>query len=491
MNNRPLACHLNSGEILYGQLLEIDSQKRQVQFMPSSSNTQHTIPMDEMSHFYYYKPYPAGRNFPFRIIFSNGTTLQAEAQHHQTDETGDHLYNITAEKPPLHLCLPRESAHQLILSTDNPDIEPNNEQLEASQQVVDLIDEAITARASDIHMRPMQQYVEVRYRIDGVLEPNKKLSLHHYPAIVSRIKILGNMDIAEQRHPQGGAHHFSYQGRKVDLRISSMPVLEGESIVIRILDPQSGLRALSDIGFLSRDEACFREMLQQKSGLILVTGPTGSGKSTTLYAAMRELRQRDVNIISLEDPVEYQLDRIRQIEINEAAGSTFANNLRHVLRHDPDVILIGEIRDHETARIALQSAYTGHLVLSTLHTGDAPSAIPRLLDMGVEPYTLKDTLLGVLSQRLIRKSCTQCHGASELVSHCNHCNQSGYHGRIPLYELMQVSSEMMSHVHDGITAEEVRQLAVTEGMVPMTQYGAALLEQQATTQQELKIDEPE
>ena len=248
-------------------------------------------------------------------------------------------------------------------------------------------------------------------------------------------------------------------------------------MVIRILDPQAGLIDLSEIGFQSNDEQQFRQLLQKKSGLILVTGPTGSGKSTTLYAAMQALRGNDLNIISLEDPVEYRMEHIRQIDINDAANNTFAKNLRHVLRHDPDVILIGEIRDEETAHIALQSAYTGHLVLSTLHTGNAPSAISRLLEMGIEPYTLKDTLLGVLSQRLVRKQCPECHADATLQPHCDHCRQSGYRGRVPLYELMVVDSPIREQIVDGVTVEQIQRQAIASGMVPMEEYAATLAQQ--------------
>ena len=484
MSNPPFFGYLLSGSTIHGQLIKIDSQQRLIHYSLAGQPQQ--LPLAQLSHLYHHAPHPRGSLFSFQILFSDGSTLSSEAESHQQDSAGDHLYNLSTETHPVHLFLPQESGHQLTIKI------PQRKWAEPpeGQQVVTLVhqilQDAIHQRASDIHLRPLQHQVEMRYRIDGVLQLRQPIDTTRYPAVVSRIKILANMDIAEQRHPQDGAHRYSIEGRQVDLRISTLPVLEGESVVVRILDPKSGLRSLSEIGFRPRDEQKLRQMLQQKSGLILVTGPTGSGKSTTLYAAMRELRQQQHNIISLEDPVEYQMDRVRQIEINEATGKSFANNLRHVLRHDPDIILIGEIRDQETAKIALQSAYTGHLVLSTLHTGDAPSTIPRLLEMGLESYTLQDTLLGVLSQRLIRKVCDHCHGTEPEQSGCNHCNQSGYYGRLPLYELMELTPALREQIHNGVNAEEIRKEAIAAGMVPIEAYAETLLQQQTTTRKELQ-----
>ena len=456
-------CHLLNGEIRIGTLLQIDNDRRQLQLQITHHPEPEQIAFQQISHLYHNSPVRYTTPGNFEIRFVDGATLHTSNRCYRHDSAGHHLYGIGNNRDVVHLFLPQESPHQLEV-THQPQEQDNNQTI---QQVTQLFEQAIALRASDIHLRPLSDRVEVKLRIDGEMQHNLAIELPLYPAIVSRIKILGNMDIAEHRQPQDGAHHLQIEGRQVDLRISTVPVLDGESVVIRILDPKTGLRTLSEVGFSTDDEQCFRQMLQKKSGLILVTGSTGSGKSTPLYAAMRTLRKQQLNIISIEDPVEYRIDRVRQIEIHEAAGSTFAKNLRHILRHDPDVILVGEIRDEETARIALQSAYTGHLVLSTLHTGDAPSAIPRLLEMGIEPYTLKDTLLGVLSQRLIRNICEHCKGKVDAEEPCPHCSGSGYYGRKPLYELMQTDEPLRELIQPGVTAQEIRQQAIRSGMVAM------------------------
>lgn len=470
MSNPLFSAYLSSGEQCNGELLQINHTNGTIDYLQQEENRVEHLPLSTVSHLYHTTPHPRSSPFPFTIDFSGGQQLDGRADDYQKRDWGESLHHINGTD--IHLLIPHRSGHKVHHTT--PTQNSGEQTIELVEQ---MLQEAITEQASDIHLRPLQSTVEIRYRIDGEMRLARRIGSAHYPAVVSRIKILGNMDIAEHRLPQDGAHHLNLKDRKVDLRISTVPVLEGESVVIRILDPQAGLIDLTEIGFRSNDEHQFRQLLQKKSGLILVTGPTGSGKSTTLYAAMRALKNRELNIISLEDPVEYRIDHIRQIDINDAANNTFAKNLRHVLRHDPDVILIGEIRDEETAHIALQSAYTGHLVLSTLHTGDAPSAISRLLEMGIEPYTLKDTLLGVLSQRLVRKQCPECHADAVLQQHCPHCHQSGYRGRTPLYELMVVDSAVRERIIDGVTAAQIRQQAIASGMVPMEEYAATLAQQ--------------
>jgi type IV pilus assembly protein PilB len=477
MSDALCSCHLLDGSVIHGTLLNLDLEQRCALLTRAESAAQETVAFDQISHLYHNRPHPAGEQRPFTLQFANGAELRSHCLAATSDLLGHHLYHVGQPATTTHLFLPAETPHLLTLERRHRSLEAQEGQTIAL--VDELIEQAIAERASDIHLRPLQEKVEVKFRIDGEMVLVRHLNPTHYPALVSRIKILADMDIAEHRKPQDGAHRLSIEGREVDLRISTVVVVEGESVAIRILDPRTGLRTLSQIGFRSADEARFRQMLEQKSGLILVTGPTGSGKSTTLYAAMRMLRERELNIISLEDPVEYRIDKVRQIEIHDAAGSSFAKNLRHILRHDPDVILIGEIRDEETAHIALQSAYTGHLVLSTLHTGDAPSAIPRLLEMGIEPYTLKDTLLGVLSQRLVRRRCDHCHGAAAAVAHCSHCHQRGYHGRMPLYELMPVDEGLRELIQAGITAQQIRRHATQSGMISMQSYAATLVSEPA------------
>ncbi len=491
-HNSPFSCRLLNGETISGQLQQIDAESHAVHFQTGSSSPVEQLAFQQISHLYHHHPLPERSAFPFQLHFSDNRVLHSTAEYHQLDRTGHHLYNVGAQTAGIHLFLPIQSPHQLTVEQPSP-IEESARKVDGERVVTlveTMIHEAIQQRASDIHLQPSQSRVEINYRIDGFIQLAHQIDPRHYPAVVSRIKILGNMDIAEHRLPQDGAHHLSVEGRKVDLRISTIPVLEGENVVIRILDPKRGLRTLSSIGFREADELGFREMLQQKSGLILVTGPTGSGKSTTLYAAMHALRNSGLNIISIEDPVEYRIENVRQIEINERAGNTFAKNLRHVLRHDPDVILIGEIRDRETAQIALQSAYTGHLVLSTLHTGDAASAVTRLLEMGMEPYMLKDTLLGIISQRLVRKVCRWCNGVPIKTGHCHHCNQTGFHGRIPIYELLRIGTATRELIASGVTAREIRTHAIKSGMIPMSDHAQSLIEQQMTTPQELQNHDP-
>ncbi|MCA1789764.1 MAG: GspE/PulE family protein, partial [Thioalkalivibrio sp.] len=274
--------------------------------------------------------------------------------------------------------------------------------------VHNLLMDAIQQRASDIHLRPLEDGIEVLFRIDGQLITLRQLDKTLLPAIVSRLKTIGGMNVAEHRLPQDGRARMILGKRDVDLRISSIPMVQGESVVVRILDASEGLRDLDQLGFTEADARRFAELMSRTTGLVLVTGPTGCGKSTTLYAALQGLRPRHLNIITVENPVEYRLPEVNQIQVNTAAGLTFAKSLRHILRHDPDVVMIGEIRDQETAKIAVEASLTGHLVLSTLHTNDAPTAVTRLVEIGIEPYLVSSSLLAVLAQRLVRRNCPHC-----------------------------------------------------------------------------------
>ena len=271
-----------------------------------------------------------------------------------------------------------------------------------------IVLQAITRRASDINIRPGAEHVDVYYRIDGRMTFIRTLHRSLLPAVVSRIKITGQMNIAERRLPQDGHARMTFQGRVIDLRISVVPTITGESVVIRVLDKDAGLKPLGELGLPSRELDLMRQLIARSFGMFLVTGPTGSGKSTTLYAILNEVKRRNPHILTVEDPVEYDMAGVEQVQIAPSQGYTFAEALRHFLRHDPDVIMVGEIRDLETAQIANKAALTGHLVLSTLHTNDAVSTIARLLDMGIEPYLISGTLLGVLAQRLVRLNCPDC-----------------------------------------------------------------------------------
>jgi type IV pilus assembly protein PilB len=352
-----------------------------------------------------------------------------------------------------------------------------------------IILDAVHQRASDIHIRPGRQSVALLYRIDGTLIDKREIQKGLLPAIVSRIKILSWLNIAERRLPQDGRSRVQDGANIVDLRVSVIPCQFGESVVIRILDKAEGLRALGEIGFTAHDEALFTELINKTYGILLVTGPTGSGKSTTLYAALRELAKLDLNIVTVEDPVEYEFEGLRQMHILPAIKFGFPQALRHILRHDPDVIMIGEIRDVETCKVAVESALTGHLVLSTLHTNDAPGAITRLMEMGVEPYLLKSAIIGVLAQRLVRKNCVHCMeveavdplvrqrlGVSDSETFyrgrgCEHCNHTGFHGRLAVYELLMVDEALRTRFVPGISSADLRAIAIQGGMVPLASNG--------------------
>ncbi len=352
--------------------------------------------------------------------------------------------------------------------------------------VSNIIRDAIERKASDIHIRPREKNVELIYRLDGTLTTIRFISKSLLAAVVSRIKIIGGMNIAERRIPQDGRSCVHSNDATVDLRISIMPTVEGESVVIRLLNAQVGLKSISELGFSNKDEDTFRDLLHKSNGIFLVTGPTGSGKSTTLYAALGEVKNQNVNIITVEDPVEYHMDGIEQIQINHTTGYTFARALRNILRHDPDVILVGEIRDHETGKIAVESALTGHLVLSTLHTNDAAGAVTRLLEMEVEPYLLNSCLLGVLAQRLVKRNCPDCLeveavdrlirqsldvSMDEIFYHskgCEQCNHTGIKGRLAVYELLCMTDEIRALVSPDVATSTIHQSAVDAGMVPLT-----------------------
>ena len=365
------------------------------------------------------------------------------------------------------------------------------EQMGKEKPIVRLVNriiiEAVRRRASDIHVRPEEHEVNLLYRIDGTLIKIRSFTKSLLPAVISRIKIIGRMNIAERRLPQDGRTRVVDHANAVDLRISVIPTVNGESVVIRLLNTQVGMKSIDQLDFSPHDAEVITDMLHKSYGLILVTGPTGSGKSTTLYAALQEVIAQNVNVITVEDPVEYHIGGIEQIQANSVPGYTFAKALRHILRHDPDVIMIGEIRDQETGKIAVESALTGHLVLSTLHTNDAAGAVTRLLEMGVEPPLLNATLLGALAQRLARRNCPHCIreeapeplerkslGVSEDEvfyegAGCEHCNNTGYLGRMAVYEMLTLTPALRELIQKGEPVEVLRAQAIKDGMVPLTE----------------------
>lgn len=352
------------------------------------------------------------------------------------------------------------------------------------QLVNSILEQSVRRRASDIHIEALEFEVRVRYRIDGSLVQVMNYDIELMPAIVARIKIIGGMDISEKRKPQDGRIAITVDRMDYDVRVSILPTVHGEKVVMRMTNKENLTRDKKNLGFSEEEMIKFERILKNPHGIILVTGPTGSGKSTTLYTALSELNTEDVNIITVEDPVEADLDGINQVHVNAKAGLTFASALRSILRQDPDIIMIGEIRDGETAGIAVKAAITGHLVVSTLHTNGTASTVTRLIDMGIEDYLVGDSLVGVIAQRLVRRLCTECKKAKfadeeekrllgmdtaeDLLIYepcgCDACNGTGYSGRIGVYEIMPVTNSLRVKIASGAKADEIKRQAVSEGM---------------------------
>ena len=343
-----------------------------------------------------------------------------------------------------------------------------------------LLTQAARDGASDIHIEPYERHSVVRFRVDGnlreVVQPNRAL----HAALISRLKIMAELDIAERRMPQDGRISLRIGTRAVDVRVSTIPSAHGERAVLRLLDKSEGQLSLESVGMQGDVLARLGYLLQQPHGIILVTGPTGSGKTTTLYAGLQRLDTRGRNIMTVEDPIEYELAGIGQTQVNTKIDLTFAKALRAILRQDPDIIMVGEIRDMETAQIAIQASLTGHLVLATLHTNDAASAVTRLTDMGIEPFLLSSSLLGVLAQRLVRKVCTTCAGAG-----CDACAHTGYAGRTGVFELLETDDALRALIHNRAAEADIRAAALAKGMVLMREDGERLVALGITTREEL------
>lgn len=354
-----------------------------------------------------------------------------------------------------------------------------------------ILTEAVARGASDVHFEPYESEAKVRLRIDGVLVDLVSPPRTVYAALISRIKVMAQLDIAERRLPQDGRMTIRLPANNVDLRVSTLPTAHGERAVLRLLQKTAGHVRLEGLGMSQAVQEQFEALLARPNGIVLVTGPTGSGKTTTLYAALSWLSTRRENIMTVEDPVEYEMPGISQTPVAPKIGLTFASALRAILRQDPDILMIGEIRDIETAQIAVQAALTGHLVLATLHTNDAASAVTRLLDMGVEPFLLSSTLHGVLGQRLVRQLCDSCKrgtpgGLFEPAAQgCPQCNATGYRGRLGVYELMVVTPEIQSAIKQGEDAPEIRRLALQAGLVEMAQDAHRWLAAGQTSEQEV------
>jgi general secretion pathway protein E len=360
--------------------------------------------------------------------------------------------------------------------------------------VNDILFRALQLRASDIHVHPYEAKIQIRYRIDGILYDTLSLNRNVLPLVVSRIKVMAGMDIAERRMPQDGRCSVRLGQREIDLRVSTVPTSYGERSVLRLLDKSSGILTLDQLGLWEDDLKKFDSLLGRTHGIIFVTGPTGSGKSTTLYACLNRINSAEKNVMTIEDPIEYQLEGISQMQVASKKGVTFVNALRHVLRQDPDVIMVGEVRDAETARMAIQSSLTGHLVFSTLHTNDSAGAVSRLLDLGVEPYLVSSSLVAIMAQRLVRRVCPDCKKPNEPAENelrelglgdirpqgsqffvgtgCDRCFQTGYRGRTGIYELMPINEEIQNLIYKRETAGMVKKAALEAGLQTLRMDGA-------------------
>ncbi|SHJ82560.1 type II secretion system ATPase GspE [Tepidibacter formicigenes] len=348
-----------------------------------------------------------------------------------------------------------------------------------------IIKQAVKAKASDIHIEPFENDVRIRFRVDGELQEVMTTAKSTHSAIVTRIKIMGKMNIAEKRLPQDGRIEITIDRQEIDLRISILPTVFGEKIVIRLLDRSAFLLSKNQLGFTYKNLERFDKLIKNPNGIILITGPTGSGKTTTLYTILRELNTINKNIITVEDPVEYKLHGINQVQVNNKAGLTFASGLRSILRQDPDIVMIGEIRDSETAQIAVRAAITGHLVISTMHTNDAPSTVTRLVDMGIEPYLISASVVGVVAQRLVRKICDKCKTSytpsekeiktlklkeNDLLykgTGCVHCYNSGYKGRTSIHEIMNINKNIRSLIDEKEGIDKLRKESIDDGMITL------------------------
>lgn len=417
-----------------------------------------------------------------RVRFAIAGRADIEARINQVYRAEGELTDITSDLAP------EDAVDDLSTLTEVSDEAP------VVRFVNLLINQAINDRASDIHIEPTERDMRVRYRIDGVLHDAHRSPKSIQNGVISRLKIMAEMNIAERRVPQDGRMSVTHQGRRIDLRVATLPTVWGEKVVARILDTSNTQLGLDDLGFSNENYERYRSSYSKPYGMILATGPTGSGKSTTLYATLNLLNRPDVNVITVEDPVEYRLAGINQVQTNAKAGLTFASALRSILRSDPDIVLIGEIRDHETAQIAVEAALTGHLVLSTLHTNDAPSAVTRLVEMGIEPFLVGSALDAVLAQRLCRSLCVRCKQAYQpdpaellrigfpwtegeqvpvLYRHggCSSCSQTGYRGRMALHEVMTVSEEISRLAVARASTDEIARTAREQGMTTLKADG--------------------
>ena len=428
--------------------------------------------------------------------------------------TGCQIEPVIATKDELYRTITKyydlqESMEEVMSELDTDELAEEQPAAEDDSPVIRLVNQiianAVAERASDIHFDPQERDFRVRYRIDGVLQTRRTLPKHMQNVITARIKIMANLNIAESRLPQDGRIKTTINYKNVDIRVSTLPTVYGEKIVMRILDLSFALNRLEKVGFSENNLNTFRKMLEKPNGIILITGPTGSGKSSTLYAALNEKNTENVNIITIEDPVEYRIEGINQIQVNENIGLTFASGLRSILRHDPDIIMVGEIRDTETAEVAIRASLTGHLVLSTLHTNSAVEGLSRLMDMGIEPFLISSSLLGIVAQRLIRIVCRDCAAevpaterekdifASRGLSietirrgrGCPSCNKSGYRGRTAIHEVLYIDETIRQTVLNMSSTVKIRRYVREKGMEFLIDDGLKKVQRGLTTTEEV------
>lgn len=403
----------------------------------------------------------------------------------------------------------QDSMNQMLVDLSSSDeiqeIEVMDEDSPVVRLVNQMIQQAVQLRASDIHVDPGEMQISIRYRVDGVLRTEKTVPKQMQGFITARLKIMAKLNIAERRLPQDGRIKMQVDFKNVDIRVSSLPTIHGEKIVLRILDLSTGVKAIDQLGFNEHNFTLFKEMIDKPYGILLITGPTGSGKTTTLYSGLQHLNQEDTNIITIEDPVEYQLEGINQVHVSPNIGLTFAAGLRSILRQDPNVVMVGEIRDSETAEIAIRASLTGHLVLSTLHTNDSVSTITRFRDMGVEPYLIASSLVGVVAQRLVRRVCADCKQSHAVTDQeriflrsrsiaietlikgkgCGSCNNTGYRGRVAIHEVLFVNDELRELINEGASVQQLREAAAGQGMIQLMDDGLEKVTRGITTLQEV------
>ncbi|MBU8879569.1 Flp pilus assembly complex ATPase component TadA [Bacillus sp. FJAT-29790] len=428
--------------------------------------------------------------------------------------TGFHIETAIATKDDILRAINKyydmdEGFEELFGTSSNTEDAQGDTIADQDSPIVRLVNQvltnAATMKASDVHIDPQETKVMIRYRIDGVLRTERTLPKHMQSVLIARIKIMANLDITEHRIPQDGRIKVNLDFHPVDLRVSTLPTVYGEKIVMRLLDLGSSLNDLNKLGFNKVNLHRFIEMIEKPTGIVLITGPTGSGKSSTLYAALNRLNSEEVNIITVEDPVEYQLEGINQIQVNSNVGMTFATGLRAILRQDPNIIMVGEIRDRETVEVAIRASLTGHLVLSTLHTNDSIGSITRLLDMGVEPFLVASSVSGIIAQRLVRRICRDCAQAQEPSKReieifarrgmriekivrgqgCSSCNMTGYKGRVAIHEVLVIDDEIRKVIMNGETFSKLRELAVKNKTIFLIDDGLLKVKQGITTTEEV------